>query len=446
MNPLAVLASVFVVMTGVPQQRGPEQTDSIASPDPLASLVQRALEQNPRLGAARDRVRAAETRIAPAGSLPDPMLSLSLRNFPASDPGFQDFMTMKSLGLSQRLTYPGKRTLAVTAATREVVAANAALQDLRLDVTRRVRQSYYELAFIDNALEVVGRHAEVLSELVTAADTRYAVGSAGQEDVLSAQVETAALADEAARLTETRHGALAGLNRLLNLAPDTPLAGPEIPEAVVTAGVRTASRVSFVSMAPGARVADSPLRPLAELLEAMVLNNPGIAVDLARIEAQEARVELAQKAHLPDIDVALSYGQRNGRSDMVSLSFSLPLPLNRGARQDAWSAEAAAELAALEADHQDHVNELRTQVSEIYADLERDRSGLALLTVGMIPQGGAALSAATAGFQVSRTDFQTVLANQATLFQFETSYYRTLTDFAQHLAELEWLVGEEVLR
>ena len=436
MNPLAVLATVFIATTGAPQERRAE---------PLDSLVRWAVEHNPRLVAARERIRAAEARVAPAGTLPDPVLSLSVRNFPVSDPGFDDFMTMKSVALSQRFSYPGKRTLAEEAARQGVVAAVAVLEDLRLEVVRGVRSAYYELAFLDRAMEVVARHSEVMSGLLSATNTRYSVGTAGQTDVLRAQVETAALADEASRLTESRRGVLAELNHLLDRPVVTTATGFEIPEWLVSAAVRPPSRVSFVSLDLGARVADSPLRPLEELLATVAVENPTIALHRARIDAQRARVALAQRAHLPDLDIALSYGQRDGRSDMLSLSVALPLPFNRGARQNAWSTEAAAELAALEAEHRSHVNTLRAKVSELHADLERDRSRLALLTAGMLPQGNAALQAATAGFQVAGTDFLTVLTSQATLFQYETSFYRTLADFAKNLAELERVVGSEVL-
>ena len=64
----------------------------------------------------------------------------------------------------------------------------------------------------------------------------------------------------------------------------------------------------------------------------------------------------------------------------------------------------------------------------------------------MLPQGAAALQAVTAGFSVGRTDFRAVLATQTTLFQYEISFQRALTDFAKNVAELERLVGEEVLR
>jgi outer membrane protein, heavy metal efflux system len=437
MNPFGLLAFAVVAMTPAPQEAGPE---------PLDSLVQWALDHNPGIAAVKARARAAEASIAPAGSLPDPMLSLSLRNFPVSQPGFDDFMTMKVVGLSQRLPYPGKRSLATQAARQRTRAALADLDDLRLEVARDVRRAYYEVAYLDRALEVVARHMEVMSALAETTDAHYAVGTAAQEDVLKTLVESAALADEAARLSERRRGVVAELDRLLDRPPDSPVAGASIPDRIARAAVRAPERVGFESLRPGARVADSPVRPLAELMRAAEDNNPSVRASRARVEGWRSRLDLARKAHLPDVDVALSYGQRDGRTDMVSLNLAVPLPLNRGARQDAWSAAATAELAGSEAGLRDHVNGILARVATLRANLERDRTALALLTTGILPQAEAALQAATSGFRVGNTDFLTVLASQTTLFQYEINFHRTLADFARNVAELERVVGEEILR
>jgi len=437
MNPVALVVFALVITAWAPQERPPE---------PLEALIQQAMAHNPRLAAAEARVRAAQARVAPAGALPDPVLSLGLNNFPVWDPGFGEPMTMKTVGVSQRLTYAGKRSLAVEAATWGASEAAAALDDLRLEVTAEVRKAYFELAFLDQASDVVARHVEVLSSLVLTSDARYGVGASGQEDVLHAQAEVSALASQAAMLVERRHAVLAGLNQLLDRPVDAPVDGPAIGERVVSAVARRPEDVRFVSFDLGARAADSPLPPLEVLLESAEARSPTISLHRSGIEAQRARVDLARRAHLPDFDVALTYGQRGGRPDMVGLSVAMPIPVNRGARQGAWISEAEEELVALRAEHRDHVNGLRARVAAVYADLERDRTHLALLSAGMLPQGAAALSAATAGYQVSRTDFTTVLANQATLFQYETSFQRTLADFAKNLAELERWVGEEILR
>jgi outer membrane protein TolC len=64
----------------------------------------------------------------------------------------------------------------------------------------------------------------------------------------------------------------------------------------------------------------------------------------------------------------------------------------------------------------------------------------------IIPQGRAALESAISAYQVDRADFLTLLESQATLYSYETTYYSALADFAKSVAELERLVGAEVLQ
>ena len=99
----------------------------------------------------------------------------------------------------------------------------------------------------------------------------------------------------------------------------------------------------------------------------------------------------------------------------------------------------------MEAGHHAMVNEMHAEIAVRYADLERDRARLALFVRAIVPQGRAALESATAAYQVGRADFMTVFENLATLYDYEVSYFRALSDFAGGLAELERLVGAEVL-
>jgi outer membrane protein TolC len=164
------------------------------------------------------------------------------------------------------------------------------------------------------------------------------------------------------------------------------------------------------------------------------------------IAAQATRAELARKEHLPDFDVSVQYGQRDGFSDMVTATVSIPLPLLKGRKQDAQLAEARSELAALEAEHHTMRNELGAKVAELHSALERGRSQLALYVKAILPQARATLSSASAGYQVGRVDFINLLEAQATLFEYETQYHRALTDFAKTLALLEERVGAEVVQ
>jgi outer membrane protein, heavy metal efflux system len=413
----------------------------------LDSLVATALAANPKIRAAAARVQAARARVGPAGARPDPMLMAGVQNLPVSEPGFSDFMTMKMVGLSQTLPFPGKLGLRERAAKDELRAAEAQLDDAKLTVIRDVRDAYYDIAFADQAMEIVRRNQDVLGHLITVTNAQYTAGTGAQSDVLRARLESARLSEEGNRLAEARRAALARLNVALAWPSSAPLAPVAYPERVLRTAVSdSAGQIHFTSVALGAGAADSPLLPLDSLQALAIRHNPMLRSHEAELRAQAARVELARKASLPDFDVSLQYGQRQGRSDMVSAVVSIPLPIQKGRKQDEEAAAARAELAAREAEHYDAVNAVRASVAQRVSDIERARTQLALSVKAILPQARATLASATAGYQVGRTPFATVMDAQASVFNLETAYYQALTDFAKALADLEQTVGAEVLR
>jgi outer membrane protein TolC len=437
----------LAVARAAPAQEHAHSATAAALPASPDSLVALALTTSPRVHAAQARLDAARARVAPAGTRPDPMLMAGLQNVPVSSPSLSaDEMTMKMVGVSQTLLYPGKLALARSAAEHEAESAAIDVEGARLDVRRELLDAWYELAFLDRALEIVDRNRQTLASLIAASEVRYGSGTGAQQDVLTARVEAARLGEEASALLERQCTARARLNAALSRPSDVPVGAARIPDRIARAAVGdSAASVRFVSPALGSRAAGSPLPPLEEVQAAALANNASLRSHEAMIAAQAARVELARRAHLPDFDVSLQYGQRDGRRDMISATVSVPLPVQRGRRQAAGVAEAQAGLAAMHAEHEADANALRAEVARIYGQLEQSRTQLALYVRAILPQGQAALASATAGYQTGRADLRAVLGAQATLFQYETAYHRALADFGQRLAELDRVVGKEVL-
>jgi outer membrane protein, heavy metal efflux system len=439
----------------------------LASPAPaqatnsLDALVARADSANPSLQAARDRVKAAAARVGPAAAWADPMLMAGIQNLPLgsesaasagghgslepSVPG--DPMTMKMIGVTQTIPYPGKLSLRRQAAEREVDAARASLDAARLEVGKDVRAAFFELAYIDRALTIVERNRSVLGDVIQVTEAHYASGTGGQQDVLKARVEAARLGETASALLEERRASSAELNATLNRDDTTSFPSAAIPERIVQAAIpNDPNRIRFAAQTLGARTVDSPFPPLAELQDLAVRQNPSLREIEANIAAQAARMELARKGSRPDFDVSLQYGQRNQRPDMITAQIAVPLPIHKRARQDQELAEARAELSAMESDRRTKINSVRAQVARLVSELERGRTQLAIYSKAILPQGSAAATAALASYQSGKADLLTVLDNQNTLFTYETEYYRSLSDFAKNLAELEQLVGSEILR
>jgi cobalt-zinc-cadmium efflux system outer membrane protein len=435
-------------------------TTGAADSASLDALVSHAVGVHPAIRAAAARVQAARARVRPAGAWPDPMLMVGIQNLPMSSdeqppaahgaapaPSGPDPMTMKMVGVGQTIRYPGKLSLERRVAEREVLVADAAAGAVAHRVVRDVKDAYYELAFLDRALDIVARNQGVLVNLIRVAEARYVVGTAGQQDVLKARVEASRLAETAVSLGEQRRAALARLNALLDRPSETPVPHATVPIGVARAAVGDSAReIRFVSAALGARAADSPLPPLAELQDLAARQSPDLREHDAMIAAQAARVEFARKDYLPDFDVSLQYGQRSGYPDMVTATVSVPLPIQRRRKQDQLVTAAAADLASLQAERRAKQNEIRAEVARLVSELERQRAQLALYVKGILPQAQASLGSAAASYQVGKVEFLTVLDNQATVFSYETEYFRALSDFARTLAELERVVGREVLK
>jgi len=375
------------------------------------------------------------------------MLMAGVLDFPYGKPGYSDNFTMNVLRVTQTFPFPGKLSRATRAAEEDEAAAGATLAQQRLDVERDVRDAYYELAFVQRARAIVQRNADVLGSLAKITEAQYGVGKSAQSDVLRARVEVARLGDEAASLDAQERAALAHLNAVLNRPSATPVGTAEIPEEIARLAVAdSTSHIHFESAALGAAVTDSPLLPTDSLVTLAIAHSPMLRAHEARIRAQGRRVELAQKAHLPDFDISLEYDQRPHFGDYVSFFVSVPLRLQQRRKQDQEVLGARADLSALEAQHAAEINALRQEIAIRVSDVERERTQLALSLKAVLPQARATFASATASYQVGRVDFTSLVDAQAAVFNYETAYWRSLTNFAEAIAELRRSVGAEVLR
>ena len=436
-------ATLLVVMTLLMSL--PARAQSVASK--LDSLIGLARSNNPAIRAATSRVVAANASIGPAGARPDPMLMAGVLDFPFGKPGFSDNFTMNMLRLTQTFPYPGKLSLATRAAEDDEAAARFALAQRRLDVERDVRNAYYELAFVQRAQDIVQRNAEVLGSLTRITEAQYTVGNSAQADVLRARVEVARLGDEAASLSAQERSALARINAVLNRPSATPIGAAVVPQEIARLAVAdSGSHVHFSSPALGAAASDSPLLPMDSLVALAIVNSPMLRAHEARIAAQQSRLELARKAHLPDFDISIEYDQRPQFRDYVSFFVSVPLRLQKRQKQDQQVIGMGAELSALESEHTAEINAIRQEVATRASDVERERTQLALSLKAVLPQARATFASATASYQVGRVDFTSLVDAQAAVFNYETAYWRSLTDFAKAIAELQRTVGARVLR
>ena len=427
-RPVVLLITVLIATVSTYTQA---QVDVSASPSDIFTVeaaVNAALADNPGLAAMKARVEALASVPAQQGALPDPRLSLNLLNIPLDSFDLQqEAMTQVQIGFSQMLPYPGKLALRTAVAEHETTAARWQVDEMRLKLERDVRIVWWNLFFTDRGLEIIERNKQLLRQFVDVAQTKYKVGKGLQQDVLLAQLELSKLYDRVINLTSMRRNQAVQLNALLN-RPTT---------YAVQLSDRSTETLSEINDEQG-------------LLARATKNRPLLAVGQSNINAARARLGLAKKDYSPNFNVGVTYGYRGGdnvngstRADLFSVKLSVNLPLYTKNRQDKAVDQRTRQLLQQQYLLDDERGRVAAEVSQALADYQRSREQTRLFKQGIIPQASQTVAAMLAAYQVNKVDFLNLVRAQVTLFNYETRYWKALSQGKQAQARLRAAVGQQ---
>src|SRR5882724_9105526 len=184
-----ILTALALAMVGAAPARAQDSLAPLKDDSVLRLLVAEALARNPTVAQRQAAVRAATLRIRPAGTLPDPMLSVGVMDLqlPRFEFNRSDF-TEVDAELSQEIPWPG--TLGARSGVMRAAAAGARAEEgaLRRDLTTAMAVAYYRLGYTVTALETLRHQRGLLEAAVQLSTTRYATGAAPQSDPLQARL------------------------------------------------------------------------------------------------------------------------------------------------------------------------------------------------------------------------------------------------------------------
>ncbi len=384
----------------------------------LVEAVALARSANPALAAARLRADAAAQRVAPAGALPDPQLNLGLINRPTTDIRRTDqAMTMNSIQLTQRFPWPGK--LGFGQDRMQLLADAEALDadEAEAGLVARAQGVYFQLAFLDRALVIMGQTRELLRDFLAVSSARYQVGTGLQQDVLQAQVAIASMTEDITVATANRVAMTARLNALLGRSATIPIGALELPAS------------------------DRLVAALESLLAEAVARRPALQAARARAEAAEAGYRAARRAIYPDLTVTVGYANRPQFVDFATLMVGVSVPLWAGSRQLPLRREMSAMRAMEESKEQDLYNETYARLAELRAEAERAQNLSQLYATAVLPQARAAVESALSAYRVGQVDYMTLVQNEMTVNRFEIESVRLVADFHRAVAQINALTG-----
>lgn len=389
-----------------------------------------ALRDNPSLAKMQARYEALAQIPSQTGALPDPVVSFNALNLPTDSFDLeQEAMTQMQVGISQKFPFPGKLSLREEAAEFEAKAAKYSVDEMRLRLSSNVSTKWWQIYYLDRALETVESNLNLLRQFVQVAQKKYEVGDGLQQDVLLAQLELSKLLDKQIQISALRRNQAIQLNLLMSIPGNREVV---LPDKV-----------------PNTRpeIADE------EILYARArVSSPLLMEKRQKHEAAQSRLSLAQRDYYPDFKLGVAYGNRRGdnpppingsRSDFLSVRVGIEIPLYAGRKQSKAVKQRSWELAQRRYAVLDTRNAIQGDISTAVTDYQRARERYSLFETGIVPQARQTVQSMMAGYKVSQVDFLNLVRSQITLFNNELQYWKALTQAQQALARLQAAVGEE---
>jgi len=427
---LILTASAFVI-AGAGPALGQGPAAPIAGDSVLQSLVAEALDRNPTVAQRQAAVRAATLRIRPAGSLPDPMLSVGVMDLllPNFEFNRSDF-TEVDVELSQEIPWPG--SLGARSGVVRAAAAGARAEEgtVRRELTTAMAVAYYRLGYTVTALETLRHQRELLDAAVQLSTTRYATGAAPQSDPLQAKLARDRLQSEAFVLESERVAALAAVNALRNRTPGDSLGVVPMNPAQVRAGI-------------------SPLSPSDSLVALALAAHPRLAARRAAIEQATRTIEVERLGARPDVTLTARYGYRPPYAgtfkfpDFFSAFLRLRVPIWAWRKQNRLADAARADSTGAAAGLRDAELQLSREVTEATARVEALQQRLALLVDGVLPNARGTVESVLRSYQVGRAEFLTLLSVEDARYRAELEAVAVAADYQAQLVMLRQLTAGE---
>lgn len=390
-------------------------------PTPLSTLLDEAARSNPDIQATRLGWQAATQVPSQVSTLPDPQVTL--QHFSVGSPrpfaGYSnsDFAYV-GFGISQDLPYPGKLKLRGEAAQQDAAISRNKLEAVRRSVLQQVKEAYYQIAYVQQTLEVLDRNGKLLEQVEKIADARYRVGEGSQQDILKSQLERTKLLREVAHHRELMRTQQALLRKLLNRPPDSP----------------------DISTQP---LVETPLVYTPdELLAKIRSENPEVAGQQEMVKKQSLQVEIARKDRYPDFSVQYMWQHTaDPFRDYYMLSFSARIPIYRRRKLNPQTTQAVEELNRSRREYESQVQTAYFDLRNQYIAAETASQMLKIYREGLIPQALATYQAGLTSYQSGGIDFETLFSSFLDVLNFDGEYWKTLMEHETALARIEQITG-----
>lgn len=352
---------------------------TVAAPLTLTQALDLAVQRSEATRSARAGVASASEAARAAGQLPDPTLRAGIDNLPVTGGDrlstTRDSMTMKRIGIGQEWVSAEKRAARQAAAdamvSRESVTVQAAVADVRLQTAL----AYVDAYFAGETLKLTTLSEHHVHEELEAAKGRLSSSGGSGQEVLATTSARGIAEDESAEVRQQQSSARVVLERWVGVQAED-LAAP-----VELAGLDE---------------------------QAYVANHPMVLAAQRDIELARREAAVASNNRKPNWSWEVSYGQRTGYSDMVSVGVSIPLPVSPAERQDRETASKLALVDKAEGSLAEAMRAAQAEFRGLASDAQRLGDRIQRYQTSVVVPARQRTAAALAGYRSNQVTLSTL--------------------------------------
>ncbi len=382
----------------------------------LDEYVEFALQNNPGLKASHSEFEAAMQRIPQMGTLDDP-------NFRVSSFGqmveTRTGQQMARFSLEQMFPWFGTLREQRNAAALNAEAVFESFKSDQNELIFSVKEAYYPLYEIDEAIRLNEENLKILASFKTIAISKFQNGAGKLSDALRVDLMTNDINTDIGILKEKRKSLVIAFNKLLNrdeneqvtVAPYTGIENPTI------------SRDSLA-------------------------NNPQLEALRKKVLAAQAQERLAVKQAQPKLGLGVEYIITQKRPEMTfsdngkdayMAMFSVSLPIYRKKYKASIKESQFMQTSFTEMQQQVE-NNLVAQYEMASFELERVRQQVDLYSK-QIAQTNQIITLLLTAYGNDKTDFEEILSMQQMLLKYELLEITAKKQYAVAIAKLEYLTA-----
>ncbi len=388
----------------------------------LDEVTRTVLDNNPAIKETENRWRAAIQRVRQENAWDDPRVSGESKMHRYVDVPPNAFMD-QSLAVEQLIPITGKNLVRGRIAAAEALAAFEQARRTQLDVIAKARSTYFQLANAYDQLEINSKNLTSLKQIADISRSRYEAGLENAANVFVAETDYSKLQEARRDLERNLSDAQSQLNALMNR------------DAFAVLGRPVAGSIDHAHLS-------------ATSLRAITLaQRPEVQMARAKIDGEKSKLQLAQRAWIPDPALMVKGQRYNDAAEAVSeldAGVSFTIPWVNPSKYSAGVREARANLAAAEQGFEREQKEALRLLRDQLAKIETFHHHVELFSDKLVPQAQQAFEATRLSYESGKTSFLDWISAQRNLRDIEAMGRDHLTHYQIAVAELEAVIGSEL--